>query len=403
MRQEASRGMAPPVELSSRLKAILNSETPAFSEGELSRRRQALVGLLAERECTHLVAYGRHGSGSAVQWITGWPATIEAAVLLAPSEQDLLLVQFYNHVPNARELAPQAEVRWGGASTMGTLVEALQVRSPAKKRLGLIGHLPHGDHVALEAVMGPIQDLTPEYRRFRMVKSEEEIDWFRLGAWLSDRAVEALAREVRPGLTEWDLAQIVESAYVSEGGTTLIHFFGVTAMHDPNRCVPAQHPSKRKIAKGDAIMTELSGSFWRHPGQVLRTFTVQADPSALYQRLHDVASSVFEEIFGRLKPGMSAGDLMEITGQIEDAGFTIYDDLVHGFDGEYLPPVLGTRSRPIHPVPDTILESGMTLVIQPNVITLDERAGVQTGELVLIKESGAESLHSVERGLIRIG
>ena len=41
----------------------------------------------------------------------------------------------------------------------------------------------------------------------------------------------------------------------------------------------------------------------------------------------------------------------------------------------------------------------MTIVIQPNVITHDQMAGVQTGELVLITETGAESLHTAPRGL----
>lgn len=44
------------------------------------------------------------------------------------------------------------------------------------------------------------------------------------------------------------------------------------------------------------------------------------------------------------------------------------------------------------------LETGMMMVIQPNVITKDQRAGVQTGELVVITETGAESLHTVPRG-----
>ncbi len=47
---------------------------------------------------------------------------------------------------------------------------------------------------------------------------------------------------------------------------------------------------------------------------------------------------------------------------------------------------------------DLVLEAGMTLVVQPNVTTPDHRAGVQTGELVLVTESGAESLHAVPGG-----
>ena len=53
--------------------------------------------------------------------------------------------------------------------------------------------------------------------------------------------------------------------------------------------------------------------------------------------------------------------------------------------------------------PDVTFEPGMTIVIQPNVITPDERAGVQTGELVLVTGTGWESLHSYPPGLARIG
>jgi Xaa-Pro dipeptidase len=36
------------------------------------------------------------------------------------------------------------------------------------------------------------------------------------------------------------------------------------------------------------------------------------------------------------------------------------------------------------------------------VITRDERAGVQTGELVLVTADGAERLHHFDRGLLRV-
>ena len=54
-------------------------------------------------------------------------------------------------------------------------------------------------------------------------------------------------------------------------------------------------------------------------------------------------------------------------------------------------------------MPDVAFAEGMTVVVQPNVVTRDERAGVQTGELLLIGPDGPERLHDVERGLLRIG
>ncbi|HTE59104.1 MAG TPA: hypothetical protein VK631_02060, partial [Solirubrobacteraceae bacterium] len=103
------------------------------------------------------------------------------------------------------------------------------------------------------------------------------------------------------------------------------------------------------------------------------------------------------------RPGATAAELVEASGVIEDAGFTTRDDLVHGFVGGYLPPVLGSRSRMLADVPDFMFTAGMTVVVQPNVVTADETAGVQTGELLLVGEHGAERLHAVPRGLLPTG
>ena len=85
-----------------------------------------------------------------------------------------------------------------------------------------------------------------------------------------------------------------------------------------------------------------------------------------------------------------------------EAGFTTVDDLVHGLGGGYLPPVIGSRSRTLQPLPTTDLEAGMTVVVQPNVVLADRTAGVQTGEMFHVTESGSERLHAFPRGLGRI-
>ncbi len=82
---------------------------------------------------------------------------------------------------------------------------------------------------------------------------------------------------------------------------------------------------------------------------------------------------------------------------IEDAGYTIIDDLLHGYGGGYLPPILGSKSRPAGPVSPEPFRAGQTVVIQPNVVTRDHSAGVQTGEMVLITQTGIERLHSMPR------
>jgi Xaa-Pro dipeptidase len=374
---------------------------PRFSDDEMLARRTSLEALLLEFDVDHVIVYGANRSGSAVGWLTRWPTTREALVVFTPGERDVLLVHFYNHLPNAREIATEAEVRWAG-STIDSATQELDRRGGRGARIGVIGQLGFEAHRSLEGFASDVVDLNGSYTWLRLTKSDEEIEWLRVGAGLTDDAVLALHTQARPGLSERELANVAERAYVGRGGTTHIHYFGVTAMDKPEVSAPRQWPSTRELTAGDVLTCEISASFWDYAGQLLRTFTIGADPNSLYRDLHDVADAAFAAIVACLHPGTTATEIVEAGSVIEDAGFTTRDDLLHGFVGGYLPPILGSLSRTLEPVPDFIFDAGMAVVVQPNVVTLDGRAGVQTGELVLITESGPAFLHDYERGLLQV-
>jgi Xaa-Pro aminopeptidase len=373
---------------------------PRFSDVEMERRAAALDAAMAARDVEHVVLYGANRVGSAIGWLTRWPVTREALVVYSPGHRPVLLVNFYNHVPNATRIATEADVRWADESAVATATDELRRRVAPGGRIGTIGALDHRAHAALAAVGEPV-DMNADYTRLRLVKSSEEIDWLRIGAAMTDDAVRALHDHAAPGVSELELSNIVERAYVARGGTTHIHYFGSTSMAQPTICVPGQYPTPRQLVSGDALVCEISASYWDYTGQLLRTFAVAAEPTPLYRELHEVADAAFDAIAGRIRAGATATDLVEASGLIEDAGFTVRDDLVHGFVGGYLPPVLGTRGRALAQVPEFTFASGMAVVVQPNVVTPDERAGVQTGELLLVTEGGAERLHSYERGLLQ--
>jgi Xaa-Pro aminopeptidase len=375
---------------------------PRFSDAELERRRAALANALAEAGVGHALVYGANRTGSAVGWLTRWPVTREALVVHTPGERDVLLVNFYNHVPNAERIATDSDVRWAGQKPLETAIEELRRRGAGGRRVGVIGPLGYHPHAALDAFAGTVVGLDDAYTRLRLVKSDEELEWLRVGADLTDAAVAALRDHAAPGLDERELGNVVERAYVGRGATTHIHYFGATAMDSPAVAVPAQWPSARRLRAGDALTCEVSASYWDYTGQLLRTFAIGAEPPALYRELHAAADAAFDAILDRLRPGATAADVVAAAAPIEDAGFTTRDDLVHGFVGGYLPPVLGSASRMLEAIPDFTFERGMTVVVQPNVVTPDERAGVQTGELVAVSADGVERLHRFERGLLRV-
>ena len=77
------------------------------------------------------------------------------------------------------------------------------------------------------------------------------------------------------------------------------------------------------------------------------------------------------------------------------------DALLHGFGVDILPPsVRCTLFTP--PAPFTF-ERNMTVVVQPNPATRDERMGVQLGELGLITGRGFEPMHRLPAEAVRVG
>jgi Xaa-Pro aminopeptidase len=389
-----------PLKLAPRLRAIMSQEYPRFSEGEYARRHKALGAVMEKAGVDHLLVITDTRAGNAPQWVTGWPGTVEAYVIFKPGEKMWMAVEWVNHFPLARRIARDVEVHWGAHHGLQQMVNELKRRGA--KRVGIMGPLRVSRFRELEQHFQMVL-LDAEYIRLRQIKSEEEIDWLRIGAAMSDAGFAALLAGTRPGLTERELGAIVESAYIRHGGTTMIHYIGVTSMKKPHIYVPPQHHSPRKVKKGDMVFCELSAYWWDYAGQVLRTFTVGAEPTPLYRDLYDTAEAAFDAVTGVIRHGATMQEILDATGVIEKNGFTVCDDLMHGFGGGYFQPIIGTKSRMAGPLPDMRLEENMTVVVQPNVVTRDHKAGVQVGELVRVTRTGFERLHTMKRGMFRAG
>jgi Xaa-Pro dipeptidase len=382
------------------IQAILAQEYGRFSDAEFERRRRALAQVMGKHGCDALILCGEQRVQAHVHWLTGWPTTTEAIAIFSPGERELLFIEHYNHLPNARRLARDAEVRW--AERKGVRNAIAELKRRGAKRVGFMGMMSWAKMRELAEALDLV-DLNGEYAQLRMRKSDEEIQWMRIGAALSDLGIESLARGARPGMTQRELGALVEREYHALGGATSIHFIGVNDMRNPDCCVPPQFHSSRRLQAGDMMFVEFTAAFWDSSGQVLRSFTVDAEPTPLFKDLYDTAEAAFNAMTAVLRAGVPVEEIVEASALIEAAGFSTYDDILHGFGGGYWPPVLGSRSRPAGPVPDMKLEANMTVVVQPNVITRDEKAGVQLGEMVRITPQGFERMHCAPWGFLRVG
>jgi Xaa-Pro aminopeptidase len=382
-----------------------------FSPAEMERRFALARGLMGEEELAALVLFGNSGVNRGNMANAFWLSNhldLHHCYLVVPAEESLeaaLYTGLTNHVPNAREVSDVPVIEWGGYNPAEKVVARLREIGVTRGRAGLVGvnskfsmGMPHAHHAHVRAELPELElvDVTGRFQRLRTVKSEEEIAWLRKAAELTDRAIFALAEGARPGMTDVELVALAEAAYRPAGGMPRIMFLRSMAMDDPNGCLPAQNPSRRRIEAGDVIITEFSASYWGYTGQIQRPIFVAAEPTAEWQELFNVALASYEAIRGILRPGTTEAEVIKAAEPIRAAGLEIYDDLVHGYGVDIMPPIVD-RTQLRHPPENggARFEQDTAIVIQPNPVTSDERMGLQLGELTVVREDGAQSLHGV--------
>jgi Xaa-Pro aminopeptidase len=378
-----------------------------FSQQEMERRFALVRGLMEERGLDALVVAGnsgvnRHNNVNPF-WLTQYLDMHHSYVVL-PREGDLTLYTgLVNHVPNAREEADAPNVEWGGYQPGATI--AARLRELGARQVGIVGiaatwniGMPHSHYEEL-AEFEKV-DVTRAFASLRAVKSEEEIERIRGAAELTDLAILAACAAARPGVSELELVAEAEAAYRRRGGSVRITFLRSMAMDAPNGCLPAQNPTDRRLAKGDVILTEFSASLGAYSGQIHRPIFVQAEPTAEWQRLFDVAKDAYDRIAAGMTPGSTEGDAIRNAAVIGEAGYGIYDDLIHGYGTDYGPPLVDKSCveywrNGSEPPPGRAIERNAIVVIQPNPITPDERMGVQLGAATVVRDGGAECLHAL--------
>lgn len=382
-----------------------------FSDAEMERRFGLARDLMRERDLSALVLFGNSGVSRGNMANAFWLSNhldLHHCYLVVPldeSQEAALYTGLTNHVPNAREVSDVPIVEWGGYEPARTVAARLRELGLDRGRVGLVGvnakfsmGMPYAHHAHVREELAEVElvDVTGPFASLRTVKSDEEVEWLRKAAALTDRAILALAEGARPGMTEIELVALAESAYRPAGGLPRIMFLRSMPMDAPNGCLPAQNPSGRRLEAKDVIITEFSASYWGYTGQIHRPVFVGAEPTPEWQRLFDVALESYTAIAAAVRTGGTEADAIEAAEPIRAAGYAIYDDLVHGYGVDIMPPLID-RDQLGRPPADggARFERNMAVVIQPNPITPDERMGLQLGALTVVRDDGAESLHGV--------
>jgi Xaa-Pro aminopeptidase len=394
----------------------LTKDHPRFSKEEYDRRFREIRKRMQEKGIDVLILYGDSGSNNSnhanIKYVSNYQDPVSSYVVFPREGEPSLHISNRLYLPHAKLMSIFPRTDAVDYNPGGAVESRIRELGLEKGTIGLVGlrgilygSLPFGpvDHWHKTFTSASFVDATDLLAEVRLIKSREELTWFRKGAALTDMAFEALGKKGKAGMTDFQLAAIIANSYMPKGGGPKLIFIGSTSMSRPHLIFPCQFPSHRKVGKGDIILTELSADYEMYAGQAHRPITVGVPPTPVYQKMFEVAVEAYTRILKALKPGATHMEIKKAASVIQDEGFTTFDATLHGWGLLIEPPRVDIDAVLIRrPLNEFVVQEGMLLVIQPNVVTQDGKRGLQVGNLVEITAAGARALQKFPLKFMRI-
>jgi Xaa-Pro aminopeptidase len=218
----------------------------------------------------------------------------------------------------------------------------------------------------------------------RATKEPAEIERIRAACAVSDRALAAMLRPIRPGCTERDLAIQLEWEIRTGGADALA--FGIACLAGPNAALPHGSPSAREVRIGQVLLFDFGAMVDGYRSDMTRTLFV-GEPAAkdldIYQivaRAQRASIDLLADALASGGPAPSGRDVDAAARKvIEDAGYG--DNFGHGtghgigLATHELPSL--SRAASEEPLPSPTVFS-----VEPGIY-LDGDTGVRIEDLVL--------------------
>jgi len=233
----------------------------------------------------------------------------------------------------------------------------------------------------------------------RLVKDASEIATIREAAARLTGVADVTFRSVRAGVSERDVARILEGAMRDAGYERLA--FETIVASGPNGAFPHYRAGDRLLARGDLVVLDFGGVLDGYCCDLTRTVSVGV-PSEEARRIYDAVRDAQQAAIAVVQPGVHASaidaaarDLLQSRGLGEAFGHGTGHGL--GLDVHEEPRV--TRHRPDLPV--VSLEPGMIFTIEPGAY-IPGWGGVRIEDDILVTDSGCDVLTGVTRELLSL-
>ncbi|MGH7775143.1 MAG: M24 family metallopeptidase [Candidatus Binatia bacterium] len=397
---------------------------PRFSKAEYERRYTNIRNMMREQglDCLLIIggsaAYGRLWFN--IRYVTNMMGKAEMAnYCFFPKDGDPCLIVRPGHSLASGMLARTAvrDVIIGEPNVLTAIVKTIQERGYADGRIGIVEYDPytsipknHWDFFVAKLPRAEFVFVTKEFIAVRLIKSEEEIQALERSADLGDIGIQALARKLRPGMTEGEAFAIVHEAVLSKGGEMGMIQLGSAPMLDPDINDQRPRPVERVIGERDIINNELGVFYNGYEAQTGKP-VVTGLPTPEFQEMFDIALEGYKRVAATLYPGKSSADSVAAAKFIHETGYDVYGGYLQGMLGanpRHEPQIGPDRSTSAE---DRFLygskgwldyEPGMVFTLQMHIIDKKKTRGLFLADTFAITASGPKCLNKFPPQLVRI-
>jgi len=233
----------------------------------------------------------------------------------------------------------------------------------------------------------------------RAVKSDEELDFMRRAARITDKIQTYALDRAEPGLRKNDLAAEIMAAGIVGVGEDWGDYPAIVPLMPSGSDAAAPHLTwdGRPMVVGEATFFELSGVYRRYHAPCSRTVFLGAPPDHIKHGEQALIEGL-EAGLNAARPGNRACDIANALGDVMDrAGIERGARCGYPIGLSY-PPDWGERTISLRADDQTILEPGMTFHFMPGLWM--DNWGLEITEPILITDGAAECFCTLPRKLV---
>lgn len=230
----------------------------------------------------------------------------------------------------------------------------------------------------------------------RLVKSSEEIDKLRKAIEITIEGVEALMRNSKVGMKEYELEAYFDFVCKKRGVKDLA--FKTIAATGKNATVLHYVSNDSELKDGDLILFDLGAQYKYYNSDISRTFPVNGKFTDRQKAVYNAVLRVNERVIKELKPGVRFIDINNkatewIAEECVNLGLIKDKKDVNKYYYHSIGHSLGLDTHDINiDRKNTVLEAGMVYTVEPGIYIEEEGIGIRIEDDVLITESGYEVL-----------